>query len=67
MEKYLCSIFWKLKIYLGVNILLDEEVEVLKDTDNNGMGMGCNKTVNAHNDLRFSDAGVQSMDDSADP
>ena len=29
--------------------------------------MACNKTVITHNALRFSDAGVQSTDDSADP
>ena len=48
-------------------MLLVEEGEVLKDTDNIGMRMGCNKTVNAHNDLRYSDFGIQSIDDSADP
>ena len=29
--------------------------------------MGCNKKVNAHNNLCNSDVGVQSIDDSADP
>ena len=48
-------------------MLLDDECEVLKDTDKTGMQMGCNKTMNAHNDLHFSYASVQSMDNSADP
>ena len=48
-------------------MLLDEEGEVLKDKDNMGMQIGCNKKENAHNDLRYSDSGVKSTDDSADP
>ena len=47
--------------------MLNEEGEILKDTEYNGIRMGCTKTVNGHNDLRFPDAGVQSMDDSVDP
>ena len=48
-------------------MLLDEEGEVLTDTDNISMQMGCNKIVNVDNDLRYSDFGVQSIDDSPDP
>ena len=48
-------------------MLLDDKGEVFKDIDSNDMQMGCNKVVNAHNDLCFSDADVQSMDNSADP
>ena len=47
--------------------MLDDKGEVLKDNDNIGMQMRYNKTVNAHNNLCYSDAVVQSMDSSADP
>ena len=59
--------FLEINMYLGGNMLLDEEDEALKNTDNIGMQMGCNKKSNAHNDLCYSDDGVQSIDDSADP
>ena len=47
-------------------MLSDDKCEVFKNTENTGMRLGYNKKVNAHNALRYSADGVQSINDSTD-
>ena len=58
--------FMEIKIYLGNDMLCDNGI-TLKNCDNENLRMGCNKRVNAHNDLCYSDDGVQSKRDTACP
>ena len=48
-------------------MLRSEDGEILKDSQNKPMQIERNKHVNAHNDLCFSDDGVQLSKDSACP
>ena len=57
--------FLEVKIYLGDDIFKDRHKEVILDYNGNSLRLGCNKQVSAHNDLNFSDDGVQSVSDTA--
>ena len=58
--------FLEIKIYIGDDQLL-ENGNTLTNSANIPLRLGCNKRVNAHNDLSYSDDGVQSRKDTACP
>jgi hypothetical protein len=55
--------FLEVKVYLGDDIFMDDNGEVITDITNKPLVLGSNKVVNSHNDIRFSDKGVQSEND----
>lgn len=57
--------FLEVKIYIGDDIFKDKHNEVISDYNGNPLRLGCNKQVSVHNDLNFSDEGVQSDSDTA--
>ena len=57
--------FLEIKIYLGDDIFISHCNNAILDSDGNPLRLGCNKQVNSHNDLNFSDEGVQSLSDTA--
>jgi hypothetical protein len=56
--------FLEVKIYLGNDVFKKKNGEVLT-VKKTPLRLGCNKVVNSHNDLQFSDHGVQSINDTA--
>ena len=57
--------FVEIKVYLGNDIFKKKTGGVITDVRGKPLRLGCNKAVNSHNDLRFSDEGVQSKKDTA--
>ena len=57
--------FLEIKIYLGDDIFLTHYNEAICGSDGNPLRLGCTKEVNPHNDLNFSDEGLQSLTDTA--
>ena len=59
--------FLEIKIYLGDNMLNIADGKVRRNIRDVPLSTGCNKSVNAHNNLCFVDDGTQSINDSACP
>ena len=57
--------FLEVKMYLGDDLFKTMSGGIICDSEKEPLRLGCNKVVNAHNDLRFSDEGVQSEKDTA--
>ena len=57
--------FVEVKIYIGDDMLQDEEGNLIQDIGGRPLRVGCNKKVNAHNDLIFDNNGVQAISDTA--
>lgn len=57
--------FLEVKIYIGDNMFQDEVGNRIQDINGVPLRLGCNKKVNAHNDLIFDDNGVQALSDTA--
>ena len=57
--------FIEIKVYFGDNVFKDIDGELITDHNCNPVRLGCNKSVNAHNDLNFDDKGKQSAADTA--
>ena len=57
--------FLEVKIYLGDDLFMDDNGVVITDSHNKPLKLGCNKVVNSHNDIRFSDDGEQAENDTA--
>ena len=57
--------FLEIKVYIGDNVFKDMHGKTLTDRNKKPLRLGCNKSVNAHNDLKFSDSGEHSQNDTA--